>query len=77
MKKSVGSNTAKPSRRPTRLSPRSVPRSHRTPSQRVPVAVLPPRSFAENTREKTPAKNLLPKEKSLRVLIVEDSEDDA
>jgi PAS domain S-box-containing protein len=39
--------------------------------------VLPPRSFAENTREKTPAKNLLPKEKSLRVLIVEDSEDDA
>jgi PAS domain S-box-containing protein len=77
MKKTVGSKTAKPLRRRTSLPtrPAAHPRSRLSRSA-FPVAVSP-RSFHEIMLEKTPEKIRLPKEKPLRVLIVEDLEDDA
>jgi PAS domain S-box-containing protein len=77
MKKNTGSKAAKSSRPPVRPSARAGARPPRAPLPPDVPIILPPRSFRELPLEKTPEKIRIPKEKPLRVLIVEDREDDA
>jgi PAS domain S-box-containing protein len=77
MKKTAGSKTAQPLRRRTRPAAPSGARPRGAPAHSLPPVAVSPRSFREISQETTPEKTLLPKEKPLNVLIVEDLEDDA